>query len=371
MSGLLVLVTGTGRSGTSTMSGTLHHLGLYVPGPYLGANESNPRGFFESWWSVKFHNRLTHRAGVAITDSRPDAVERVQSVITPRDLQRLEKFLLKHSDVSDQIVVKDPRSVWTQRLWREAAANAGLEIRFVTMLRHPAEVLGSRTTYYSQAADDEVKARYFAISNLAGWINTSLISERQTRGQCRAYVRYTDLLEAWRPVAAKLRDDLGLYLNAALGPEHHEVDDFIEPALRRHAMTWEELDMPRELQEVAQGVWEQVNRLADSHGDDAAASLALDEWAVRFARVLVDADAISYDAHGEAIAAARRAGAADQRREASASDQRVMKESQLGGAATEGVQDLPVREVGGVDLIKVLAGRAHRRLFRRRISSAG
>jgi hypothetical protein len=58
MAGVLVLITGTGRSGTSTMSGTLHHLGLHVPGPYLGSNESNPKGFFESRWAVRFHKRL-------------------------------------------------------------------------------------------------------------------------------------------------------------------------------------------------------------------------------------------------------------------------------------------------------------------------
>ena len=40
----LVLITGTGRSGTSTMSGTLHHLGLYVPGPYLGCEQVQPQG---------------------------------------------------------------------------------------------------------------------------------------------------------------------------------------------------------------------------------------------------------------------------------------------------------------------------------------
>ena len=79
---VLVLITGTGRSGTSTMSGTLHHLGLDVPGPYLGANESNPKGFFENKWSVKFHKALVERAGIHEFDSRPSALERAQAAIT-------------------------------------------------------------------------------------------------------------------------------------------------------------------------------------------------------------------------------------------------------------------------------------------------
>src|SRR5262245_31981867 len=119
MTGLLVLITGTGRSGTSTMSGALHHLGLYVPGPYLGANESNPKGFFESRWAVRFHNRLTERAGINIFDSRPGAFERAQEAITPQARERLGKFLAEHAATDDQVVVKDPRTVWVQKLWRD------------------------------------------------------------------------------------------------------------------------------------------------------------------------------------------------------------------------------------------------------------
>ena len=75
----LVLITGTGRSGTSTMSGTFHHLGLHVPGPYLGANDSNPKGFFESRWSVKFHKRITAAAGINDFDGRPQAFGAAQT----------------------------------------------------------------------------------------------------------------------------------------------------------------------------------------------------------------------------------------------------------------------------------------------------
>ena len=75
MSRSLLLVTGAGRSGTSTVAGTLHHLGVHVPGPYLKANASNPRGFYESKWSVDFHNRLLKRANVTIADGRPEAAD--------------------------------------------------------------------------------------------------------------------------------------------------------------------------------------------------------------------------------------------------------------------------------------------------------
>ena len=107
--GLLVLVTGTGRSGTSTIAGALHHLGLEVPGPYLGANDSNPRGFYESRWAVKFHKQITVAAGLHDFDSRPTAFEMSQAAITDGIRKELREFLDKESSDHDQVVVKDPR----------------------------------------------------------------------------------------------------------------------------------------------------------------------------------------------------------------------------------------------------------------------
>jgi hypothetical protein len=349
MPGVLVLITGTGRSGTSTMSGALHHLGLHVPGPHLGADDSNPKGFWESRWAVRFHKRLAKAAGIDQFDSRPGALARAQTAITPQMREQVTEFLRGHATEHDQVVIKDPRSVWTQELWRTSAADAGLDIRYVAMLRHPAEVVGSRTTYYSGHAHeggDEAKRRRYSIFNVARWTNSSLINERETRGFPRAFVRYTDMLDDWRPVMADVRDDLGLTFDTDLAPgAHHAVDDFIEPGLRRHTVTWEELDIPTDLQRVAQQVWEQLDVLADSHGVDEAASARLDELADEYARVLADAHAISHDAILEAQANAKAEAA-----------------EELAALRRASLEARPVGDVGGRDLLKVLSRQVAARL---------
>ena len=137
-------------------------------------------------------------------------------------------------------------------------------MRCVTMLRHPAEVVGNRMTYYAGATDDEEQRRY-QVLNAARWVNGSLITERQTRGWPRAFVRYTDLLADWRSVAASLEDELGLRF--AHSPEASEaVDKFIDPGLRRHAVTWGEPRFPLPSVTSLRQVWEQMMVLADSHG---------------------------------------------------------------------------------------------------------
>ncbi|CUR54435.1 conserved hypothetical protein [metagenome] len=354
---LLVLITGTGRSGTSTMSGTLHHLGLSVPGPHLGANASNPKGFYESSWAVDFHKRISAAARINDFDSRPGAFARAQAVVTPEVRAELASFLAEKSQGHTQVVVKDPRSVWAQALWRDAAADAGLEIRYISMLRHPAEVVGSRATYYAKQSDEE-KRRTYETFNVARWINSSLLSEHETRGQQRAFVRYTDLLEDWRPVLGRIGSELGLTYDSDLTPgQANPVDDFIDPGLRRHQVTWDDLDVPAELRDVAQSIWEAVSVLGDRAGADEAASADLDRQAEHYRRIFTDSTAISHDAIEEAKDEARRAGIASVRAKAAPAP-----------APRKGpvpVADRRVRDVGARDLLRTVAGRVKARARRR------
>jgi len=362
---VLVLITGTGRSGTSTMSGTLHHLGLHVPGPYLGANDSTPKGFFESKWAVKFHKEITRAAGIHDFDSRPSAFERSQEAITPELRARLRDYLARESEGHDQVVVKDPRSVWAQALWRDVAAEVGLEVRYISMLRHPAEVVGSRTTYYA-SPDDEAKRRSYETFNVARWINGSVISERETRGEARAFVSYPDLLADWRPVATRLAEDLGLRYDVDLASgEPTAVDEFIDPGLRRHQVTWEELRVPADLQDLAQAVWDDLGRLAAGHGVDEAASKDLDALGERYSTLFNGAADIAHDAIEEARIDARRAGAREARAEA-AGKATGKTEGKGAGKARRPLAETPVGNVGSRDLLRVVGQRARRRVGRRR-----
>jgi hypothetical protein len=344
---VLVLITGTGRSGTSTMAGTLHHLGLAVPGPHLGANDSNPRGFFESRWATRFHKRITAAAGIHDMDSRPTAFARAQAAVPPAARDQLTAFLRKHAG-EPQLVVKDPRSVSVQDLWRECAADAGFGIRYLSMLRQPAEVVGSRSTYYADRSDAAGQRRY-EIFNVARWINSSLINERETRGQVRSFVRYDDLLTDWRSAVLRMGDELGLtFADDLTDRTHHPVDDFIDPGLRRVRVTWDDLDVPSWLREVADGVWDAHLELWAAGGTSEDASARLDGLAQRYRRLFEDAEAVSHDALEEAVSEARLAGSA---------------EARPAPAPTDGPR---VADVGGRELLAEAGRRLTTRLTRRR-----
>ncbi|QLQ09602.1 MAG: hypothetical protein HZY75_03395 [Nocardioidaceae bacterium] len=282
---------------------------------------------------------------------------RAQQAVRPANRSKLVEFLREQRAVSDQVVVKDPRSVWFQQLWREACAEADFDIKYISMLRHPAEVIGSRTTYYSDSENSDEKQRRYQALTLARWINNSLINERATRGYSRAFVGYDELLTDWRKVATRLQDEFDLRYATNVEPgTHHAVDDFIDPDLRRHRVTWQELDLPEYLQSMAEQVWDLLQVLAEHGGVDEESSKRLDEIATSYAGVLNDAIGISQDAVLELIEDARENAINEYRAE--------LTIRQSDEQAAQDVQGMRVGEVGSRDLLRVIASRAKRKLTR-------
>jgi hypothetical protein len=302
----LVLVTGAGRSGTSTIAGALHHLGFYVPQPVLKKNASNPRGFFESTWPVAFHKRILGAAVVEQTDGRFEAAQMVHDAVTPAHEDELRGWLAKQFDISDRVMVKDPRSAWAPLLWQRVAASLDADTGFVTMLREPAEVLGSRSTYY-ESERDKWGDWAFKVKNLCGWININLVVEQATRGQPRVWLRYADLLSDWRPRLRRVRDDLGLAFDFDLdAPDAKVLDEFIDPTLRRHRLSLADLDMPAELTAIAEQVWAAGSALADEHDADAGGAARFDHLTARYEKAMRDAEAMAHHAMLAQVKRARR-----------------------------------------------------------------
>ncbi len=266
------MVAGAGRSGTSTVAGALSMLGLHLPQPEVPADETNPRGFFESQWVVDFHKELLDRSPVIRTlDARPEVAELAEKRPTDEDEARLSAWLAEQAG-HDQVLVKDPRSFWFHDVWRRTALAQGAELAFLTMLRHPAEVAKSRDTWYTPDITEDFR-RHRGTANVAGWCHAAFVTERVTRTDRRVFVRYTDLLTDWRTALVPVAERLALELDADLASrEHHAVDDFIDSGLRRSETTWDTVDLPDTLRTVAEGVWEQMNRLVDDPGDPSVPS---------------------------------------------------------------------------------------------------
>ncbi|HEY7004384.1 MAG TPA: sulfotransferase [Gaiellaceae bacterium] len=284
----LVLVAGSGRSGTSLFSGILQRLGFYVPKPEVPADSTNPRGFAESKWVVDFHAKLLRRAGVQTADARPAAWAHTADVGLDEDAQEeLSIWLGKQFKSSDHIIVKDPRLSWFLPLWRRAAQSAGVSPRFATVLRHPAAVVESKQRSYGGWQTD--------VNRTAGWLNQTLFTERATREGPRVFVRYEDLLEDWTKIVGRVGETLDLsVIRDAPAASIVSVHEFVDRGLSRSRAAWDDYAIPQALREQVDVVWELISRLAEEDGRDEEA--VLDELEVAraaYVSLYEDAEAIA------------------------------------------------------------------------------
>ncbi|WP_435742748.1 sulfotransferase family protein [Nocardioides sp. SYSU DS0663] len=295
----VLFVAGAGRSGTSTMAGLMQILGLHVPQPEVVADETNPKGFGEPAWAVEHHDRLLKDAGVQVSDARPDAWFETGRVST-REQERITtaEWLEGHFGVSSELVVKDPRLAWFLSLWRVAAVRTGATPVFATMLRPPAEVVGSKQTYY--------KNRLGSAHLAASWLNMLLHTERATRasvdsgadgaadGSARVFVRYADLLDDWTRVCMHAGETLGLqHVLHARSEQIRDGHRFVDPSLRRVTQSLEDLALPRRLHDLTAETWAELNKLADPGGDTPQVHQALDQLREAYVELYEESEAIS------------------------------------------------------------------------------
>ena len=332
----LVLVSGSGRSGTSSLAGSLKRLGLHVPQPEVEPSETNPRGFYEPQWVIDFHKRHLKELAVFNIDSRPAVVDLVAHYVeSGKPSAELHEWLSGQLE-AEQVVVKDPHAFWFAQVWEQVTAELGVDLRWLTALRHPAEVVGSRDIAYLSSQSDDLRLTK-ETSNVAGWVHAALLTERAGRGSKRAFVRYADLLADWRSALAPVQKQLDLDFNTDLSSaDHHAVDDFIEPSMRKSQVTWDDVRTPDWLRDMAEEVWHLLSALTTSPEDQGTLQLLdqiHDDYAARYA----DAVALTYDhTRAEAVLAGRDAreaqrGNIEQMRRDLARARRASEPSEVGG----------------------------------------
>lgn len=299
----LVLVVGSGRSGTSMLSGILQRLGYRVPEPEVPADDSNPRGFAESQWVVDFHTRLLGAARVQTTDARPAAWAETARVSGAGVERELRAFLKRQFAESDHVLIKDPRLLWFMPLWRRTAGDLGVDPRCVIMLRHPAAVVASKSQYYGQMHGDVARA--------AGWLNTMLYTERATRAEARVFLRYDDLLDDWTKLVASLGERLSLDpITRADAHMIRAADAFVDRSLSRSEASWEGVDLPADLLGQIDQAWTLLERLADKDQQDTQLADDLDAARASYIHYYAQAEAVTESTVMAAVRAAelRRSG---------------------------------------------------------------
>jgi hypothetical protein len=277
MTNRLILVAGSGRSGTSLFSGIMKGMGCHVPQPEVEADVTNPRGFGEPQWVVDFHNGLLRQANVHASDARPEAWAKTAQVVRKRGVEhQLRQWLKGEFSHGDHVIIKDPRLLWFSVMWETVGSSIGADVGYATLLRHPLEVVKSKQTYYGE--------NLVPTNRAAAWINTMLYIERATRDSKRTFVKYDDLLEDWVLTSAEACRALDLdIVDRVTAHQVRDINRLVDPSLRRVSGDWATLGVHREVADMCEEAWHLLEELRKSDAAEAG-SLAddLDELRHRY-----------------------------------------------------------------------------------------
>lgn len=339
----LVIVAGVGRSGTSLFTSILGKAGFHVPQPEVTPDSTNPKGFGEPQWVVDFHGRNLRSRRVSVWDSRPAAfAETAAAAEDQAAFEELRAWLAVQFVGREQVVIKDPRVGWFLPLWQRAAEDLGVEVSFASLLRHPAEAVSSAIKWYG---DWQTPA-----SRTLSWVNIMLETEHATRGALRSFVRYDDLLADWSAELTRVGRDLHVPVLADMPADvHASIASFVDPSLHRQRVSWAEVGVPRQVEEIAEQTWKQFTSLAVAGGDSAENQAVLDEARAAYHAFYAEVEAMAQST----IHALRPKGGA------AATGDRAVRVSSGGQVAT-------VARGSGADvLIRIAERLLPRRLLRR------
>ena len=144
----MIIIAGSGRSGTSAVAKLLHTSGISVGRDLIEPDEANADGYFEERAVVEANDEILRSAGL---------VEWFTTATRARIIEAADA----HEDDMRALVAnatpawKDPRFSWTLEAWLPLFSEPP---RVIVCLRSPDEVAASTMRYYGAAGDKPRRA---------------------------------------------------------------------------------------------------------------------------------------------------------------------------------------------------------------------
>lgn len=210
-----VVIAGMHRSGTSYAASLLHAAGLFLGDRLLAANSTNPRGHFEDWDVIEFHQALLRELGVPDTGFVTNA-----PVVPPAAWRERARALVAERRAGGRPWGwKDPRTALLLDFWRETVPEA----RYLVVFRPPWDVVDS----LYRRGDEAFAAEPVLALDL--WLHTNrLLRDFARRHPGEVLVReVSQLAEHPREAIAALRERFGIPLA--------DPENLFEPALLAQA----------------------------------------------------------------------------------------------------------------------------------------
>jgi hypothetical protein len=199
----------------------------------------NPLGFGESRLIYEFHERLLYSAGTFWDAWTPIDPAWFLSQAAHDFSLHLGHLLDAEYGDAPLCLVKDPRLCRLMPFWLNVLASREIEAKAIVIARSPGEI----------AASLEARNGIGREEALLIWLRHILDADRDTRATRRSFVRYRDLLNDWRAVAARVASDIGVVWEPRSSAVDAEIGAFLDQGLAHHDIQTEEMRLGPPLQE--------------------------------------------------------------------------------------------------------------------------
>ena len=221
----VIVVLGSGRSGTSLLMQALAALGMRLSEELIEARRDNPEGFYEDARIVRIQANLMRSLHAWPYHPLPaDWLDAPATATAAQELQDvLRERLSQGSQGGKPWGFKDPRSASFLPLWQRLFAEQGIVPRYVLALREPGSILRSFMEAYATPAETAESV----------WLRRTCDALWHTRADCHI-VHYEDWFSRAREVVEDLARFTGL---GEAGVVAASPQTLIRPVLNRSGGT--------------------------------------------------------------------------------------------------------------------------------------
>lgn len=221
-----ICVLGSGRSGTSVVTGALDIMGVELGSNLLSPNHTNPKGFWEDKQIIEFHNALLKKLGPFNHPENWWLSKDLES-----NVESIKKYLESQYSPKKVWAFKDPRTCYFLPFWKLLFNELKVEAHYLIMIRNPLDVADSFIKAYSRSQNDA----------LSIWKKRLLLALKETEGEKRIILDYDHFLDNSLRSLITITDTfkLGLPNNETTLKNH--LNSFIDLKMRHHKTSIEDL----------------------------------------------------------------------------------------------------------------------------------
>lgn len=217
-----LVVLGMHRGGTSSLAGTLVHLGAAPPKTLMPATEHNVLGYFESTQIVDLNQAILKSGGSDWNDWRAFNPRWKDSAAAQSFSESIRQTLEDEFGGAPLIMLKDPRVSRLAPFWFEQLKASGYTPHALLPVRNPLEVA------LSLRARDQLPLAH----GLLTWLRHALDAEHASRATPRDVISWRTFLSDWRGTLETTGARLHLAWPRWSDFSAIEIDGFLSDTLR-------------------------------------------------------------------------------------------------------------------------------------------